>query len=413
MDKRISKSRGKKRRMVYAAIVALSVVVIFGVYAFTYTSTIEIDTKELMFAEVTSANFTSAISVQGTISAKDFIVIDAKQSGSVKEIFIEAGETVKQGDTILILENSNLELEVLQRESQLLEQLNNQRQTKILLNQNNLNQKQELEQINYQIGIQKPRYERNKRLYEKGVIALQEYEEISKTYFYFLNRRDLFREAYTADSMARRIELNQILLSEKRILQNLEAVKAILNRLVIIANQNGRLGDFEIQVGQTINEGDRVGEIYNLDNPIISAQVDELYINTIQKGLPGTTTINGKDFDIEIDRIIPSITSGSFEIEVAFKNKRPENLRIGQTARVQLFLSESKNSIVIPIGQFYNSTGGNWVFKIVNDEAIKTDIQLGDKNATYHEVLAGLSVGEQIIVSNYDRFKKYDKIKIK
>lgn len=413
MDTKISKSTSKRKQLVYAIVTIVVLIIVYSAFTLSNTTTFEINNKEIIVAEVTATDFTSAISVQGTISAKDFIVIDAKQSGSVKEIFVQAGETVKLGDTILTLENSNLELEVLQRESQLLEQLNNQRQTKILLNQNNLNQKQELEQINYQIALQKPRYERNKSLYEKGVIALQEYEEISKTYFYFLNRRDLFREAYTVDSLARSIELNQILLSEKRILQNLEAVKGILNRLIVVANQNGRLGDFEIQVGQTINEGDRIGEIYNLSNPIITAQVDELYINTIRKGISGSVFLNGNEFEVEVDRVIPTINSGRFQIEMLFTNNKPESLRIGQTARVQLYLSKSKNSIVIPVGQFYNSTGGNWIFKVDHNEAVKTEIQLGDKNAAYHEVIKGLSIGEQIIVSSYDRFKKYDKIKIK
>ena len=223
----------------------------------------------------------------------------------------------------------------------------------------------------------------------------------------------MFREAYAVDSLARSIELNQILLSEKRILQNLEAVKNILNRLIVVARKNGQLGDFELQVGQTINEGDRITEIYNLANPIILAEVDELYINTVRKGISGNVSFSGREFEIKVHRVIPTITSGRFQIEVSFTGKNPKNLRIGQTARLQLYLSKSKNRVVIPIGQFYNSTGGNWVFKIEDDQAVKTQIQLGDKNGAYHEVLKGLSIGEQIIVSSYDRFKKYDKIKIK
>ncbi|SFR51457.1 HlyD family secretion protein [Robiginitalea myxolifaciens] len=412
MDKRIKRSATTKKKWKYGigalVLIALTSSMLFS----SYKSTFEIDPAELLVAEVTTAEFTSAISLQGVITPKDFIVIDAKQSGSVKRIYKEAGDPLLAGDTILILENSNLELEVLQRESQLLEQLNGQRQTKILLNQNDLNQKEELAEINYQIDLQKPRYERNKKLYARGVISLQEYEEISKSYLYFLNRKELFKEAYNADSRARSIELGQIRLSEKRIEQNLEAVNQILNRLIVQAQQDGRLGDFEIQLGQTINEGDRIGEIYEMAQPIILAQVDELYINSIETGTQGTATINGSDYSINVQRIIPTITSGNFQIELSFVDAIPENLRKGQTSRVQLFLSEAQNSTVLPVGQFYNSTGGNWVYKINNGEAVKTQIQLGNKNADYHEVLNGLAAGDRVIISSYDRYKEFEKIKI-
>ena len=207
----------------------------------------------------------------------------------------KSGDELQQGDTIVQLSNSNLRLEVLQRESQLLEQLNTQRQTKILLNQNDLSQKQQIEEVNYQLDVQKRRYERNKKLFKKGVIAAEDYEEISKRYNYLKKRKDILMKVYKTDSLARETQINQINASEKRLSQNLIAVQNILDKLSITAPVDGKLSDFDLSNGERVNEGQRIGIVYNIDPPKIEAEIDELYINKIQPGLYGTIQSSGKE----------------------------------------------------------------------------------------------------------------------
>lgn len=412
MDRKVKKPSSRKALWVILSALVIVGIVIVLLLASDQVSTTTVKRDQLIIAQVSSQPFQSSTSFSGEIQPEKVFLLDAQESGTVGGIKVEAGASVTTGDTLLILENSDLELEVLQRESQLMEQLNNQRQTRLLINQNDLNQREQLEEIRYQIDIQKPRYLRNKKLFDKGVIAKQEYEEISKTYFYYLNRLDLFKQAYTTDSLARSIELSQIGLSERRILQNLDGVKAILDKLVITAPASGRISDFEIQQGQSIASGDRLGEIYSMTDPIITAPVDELYLDDIDIGMNGSTSLGERDFRVSVIKIFPSIEEGNFTIYLKPENSLSFEPTRGQSVRIQLFMDKNSKSLVVPRGEFFNTTGGQWIYRINGDKAERTEISLGKRNDKFYEVKDGLIAGDLVIVSSYDGFKEFEVIQL-
>lgn len=411
MDRKINRSNRKRTLWISGAGVLVIFVVVMLIMGSGQASKTSISRDEVIFATVERKPFRSSTSLSGSIQPDKVFLLDAQESGTVAQIVSESGAQLNHGDTLLILENSDLELEVLQRESQLMEQLNNQRQTRLLINQNDLSQREQMEQIRYQIDIQEPRYRRNKQLFEKGVIARQEYEEISKTYFYYLNRLDLFKQAYRSDSLARAIELSQIQLSEKRILQNLDGVKAILDNLVITAPAPGRLSDFELQNGQSVASGDALGQIYSMDDPIITAPVDELYIKEIQVGLQGTADIGEGNFRVSVIKILPTIEEGSFTIHLKPLDSLANSPTRGQSARIRLFMGDAMESLVIPAGEFYGSTGGRWIYRVNGDLAERTDITLGKRNDQFYQIEEGLKAGDRVLISSYEGFKDYDQIK--
>jgi HlyD family secretion protein len=259
MDQFVKPKKNWKKPISLAVVTALLAGLVWMVYAASASKSISINVNQVEMATVTNTIFEEGISITGRIIPNQQTFLDASESGSVEKILAKSGDKLQQGDTIVQLSNSNLKLEVLQRESQLLEQLNTQRQTKILLNQNDLSQKQQIEEVTYQLDIQKRRYERKKELFEGKVIAAQEYEEVSKRYTYLKKRKKILLEVYKTDSLAREIQLNQINTSESRLTQNLIAVRNILDKLCITAPVDGKLSDFDLSDGERVDEGQRIG----------------------------------------------------------------------------------------------------------------------------------------------------------
>ena len=413
MDQRIP-SRNTWKKPLGFSIVFLA---LFGlgwlVYAAGSSKSISINRSEVEIARVTKSAFEEGLMISGRIIPNQQTFLDASESGTVEQVFAKSGDQLDKGDTIVQLSNSNLRLEVLQRESQLLEQLNTQRQTKILLNQNDLSQKQQIEEVNYQLDVQKRRYERNQQLHDKGVIADQDFEEIKKRYQYLQKRQNILQKVYKTDSIARATQLRQIDQSEDRLEQNLIAVQNILDKLCITAPVDGQLSDLELSNGERVNEGQRIGVVYNIDPPRIEAQVDELYINEIDKGLQGEIERNDTIYKVELTDKFPSVEEGDFRVLLDFKGQAGADFYNGQNLRIRLNLSASKDALVIPKGRFFANTGGEWIYVLKGNEAEKRYVEIGQQNADSYEVISGLEAGDKVIISSYDNFQDYEQLKIK
>jgi HlyD family secretion protein len=380
----------------------------------SYASSVTVDRQRVSITPVVEAPFYEYINVSGQFEPQTSFLLDVKVPGTVERILAESGQEVETGDVLLELANDDLRLEVMQRESQLIEQLNNQRQTALLLNQNNYNQREQLVEVRYQIDLQRKQYERNMQLLSDSVIARSDFEPIEDRYHYLRRRHELLQESYRTDSLARIAQLDQINNSETRILENLEAVRAIIDRLRVTALTNGQLSDFAVQPGQALAIGDRLGEIYQMNNPLIVARVDEYYLDKVSIGQPGIAILDGDTLDLRVDKIFPNVEEGRFRVEISLQpgHQQDHSFIKGQSVRVRLFFGEPTERILVTNGNFYNTTGGNWVYLIDGDQAVKTSVELGRKNPRFYEVLSGLVPGDRVITSGYEAFQDYEIIKL-
>lgn len=413
----MDKIRTKKKpwiRWIAGSLLLLMVVATgYMISTSSYASSVQVDRQRVSITPVVEAPFYEYISVTGQFEPRSIFRLDVKVPGIVEDIRAESGETVRKGDVLLTLANGDLQLEVMQRESQLIEQLNNQRQTALLLNQNNYNQREQLVEVRYQIDLQRKQYERNKKLLADSVISVSEFEPIEDRYRYFQSRQKLLRESYRTDSLARTAQLGQINKSEIRILENLDAVRAILDRLQVVALADGQLSNFAVQTGQALATGDRLGEIYRMDNPLIVAQVDEYYLDKVSIGQPGMAVIDGDTLDLRVEKIYPNVEEGRFRVEIGLPSDSivAHSFIKGQSIRVRLFFGEPTERILVSNGNFYNTTGGHWVYLVEGDQAVKTSVELGRKNPRFYEVLSGLLPGDRVITSGYETFQDYETIK--
>ncbi|WP_103922931.1 efflux RND transporter periplasmic adaptor subunit [Algoriphagus boritolerans] len=417
MDRKLEKKTWTPRRIaaIFGGVVLLGGI-IYQIGFADHRSTMNVDKDRLSIATVSKGEFTDYILVSGQIEPARTVFLDAIEGGMVNQVIRESGALLKKGDTILVLTNSNLQLDVMQRETMLYEQINNLRQTRLLLDQNDLNQQGQLAEIDYQISLLEPQYKRFKELHEKKLVSDREFEEVKEQYEYNVKRRKLTYTSYRNDSIARSFQLNQLRQSEGRMNASLNGVGNILNNLVITAPIAGQLATpQQLEIGQAINPGQRYGQIDILDEFKVRVPIDELYLPRISQGLRGKFTLSGQDYELEISKIYPTITNGRFEVDMVFPGESPEGIRRGQSVRIRLELGQSEQSLLLPTGGFFKDTGGNWVFVLnpSTEIAEKRTIRLGRKNPEFYEVLEGLVEGEKVIVSGYENFGDNEVLELK
>ncbi|MEX2347678.1 MAG: efflux RND transporter periplasmic adaptor subunit [Balneolaceae bacterium] len=407
MDKKIEKKTWTLKRILM--IVGLLTFISLSVYAFWFMdvrSTLNVERDKITISEVREDTFQEFIQVTGAVQPIQTIYLDAIEGGVVQEVFLESGTTVQQGDTILTLTNSSLQLQVMQQTSGLYDQINNVRNSRLNLEQNTLRLQEQLANAKSQMEILKSQYERQKTLIDRELISEEEFQTTKENYEYQKRRYELTYESYKKDSVQTITQTRQLNNSEQRMFQNLEAVQQILHNLAVTAPITGQLSTIELNQGQSISSGERIGQIDILDGYKVRVAIDEYHLSRIIPGLSGSFTFDGQTHELEITKIYPVIQNGQFEVDMEFVNEAPRNLRRGQTLRIRLELGESASAVQIPRGGFYQTTGGNWVFVVseTDGRAYRRDIQLGRQNPENFEVQFGLEPGEQVITSSYDTF---------
>jgi len=416
MDRKIEKKKGLKPKTIILILAGLAVIALIVKIIFTSgTSTFRTEKEKLTISVVESGSFKDYISIIGTVEPITTIFLDAEEGGKVTERVIDEGEMVKKGDVIFRMVNNDLNLQILNTESQLAYQSNELRNTLIGMEQQKISNKQQLLNIDYDLIRLGRNFEQNSSLFEKGFISREIYLTSKDNFELAQKDRELRYERMIQDSIFRENQKTQMNSSLGNMQQNLSMVRQRLENLNVKAPADGQLGSLDVEIGQSINRGQRIGQLQILDNFKVVAQIDEHYIDRVRRELPATFERQDRQFAIEVMKVYPEVREARFQVDLRFTKEIPDNLRTGQTYQIKLELGQPIDAILLQRGGFFQSTGGQWVF--VLDEsgkmATKRNIRIGRQNPLYYEVLEGLAPGEKVITSSYETFGTNDRIELK
>ncbi|HMV09465.1 MAG TPA: HlyD family efflux transporter periplasmic adaptor subunit [Cyclobacteriaceae bacterium] len=408
MDKQLKKKKWTLKRIaLYGGIAAF---VLFIAYQFLLGDrrpTLVIEKDKITIATVGRGIFQDYIPQTGTVEPSRTVYLDAVEGGTIKRIVAESGAMLKKGDVIMELTNLNRELTVLQQEASFNESINRARETRLNIMRNDLEQRQTLATIQNQLDIFEPQYLRQKQLFEKKLISKQEYEQTKANYEFNKKRMQITYEVYRADSVDRIRQLKFTAESERKMMTSLDGLSKILDNLTIRAPIDGQLARPQLEVGQNINQGQRLGQVDILGSFKVRVEIDEIYLPRIQTGLKATTTYNNKDYVLSITYVYPDVAAGGrFAVDMNFVGETPPGIRRGQSLRLRIELGQSSEELLLAVGGFYKDTGGNWVFVLdeSGNKAVKRNVKLGRKNTENFEVLEGLKPGDKVITSSYENF---------
>jgi len=343
------------------------------------------------------------------------IYLDAMEGGRVEQKFVEDGTVMKQGQPILILSNTDLELGLVTQQTNVYNLLTQMQISRNAAQQNTVNKLNQMTDVESQLKEAERVYNLNKKLYDQKVIGLQEFKQSENNYNYLVQKKRLTDQILHQDSLSTDQQLTQARQSYEGSQNALNVMRKKVGDLIVRAPVDGQLTSLDAEIGQNKNKGERLGQIDVLSGFKVRVDIDEHYISRVFTGLMGDWTTTSGTYQLKIKKVYTQVTNGRFQVDMEFVGKVPDGIRRGQTLQIGLSLSDETTAVLLPKGGLYQQTGGNWIFKVSDDgkKAYKVDIQLGRQNPDYYEVLSGLKHGDKVVTSSYENYGNMEELVLK
>ncbi len=411
MDRKIERNKRLPSKWIIVAIITL----VLAYLAYWFASqpsgkALSVETNKIVISTVTSDIFEDFIPVRGRVTPAKTVFLDAIEGGRVERILVEDGAQLNAGDLIVELSNASLQLNVLGNEARVAEQLNNMRSIELSLEQNRLRHKSNLVDINYQIKLLTRQLKREQELVTTGAISQSQYDDTSDRLDWYKSRLALTLESQASDANMQEAQLAFLKSTAERLESNLAISRQNLENMNVRAPVNGKLSGFNVEVGQSIGRGERLGQIDTPNDYKVTAFIDEFYLGRVDIGQLATF----EQYQLAIAKIYPQVQNGQFEVDFTFVDAQPSDIRRGQTIQTKLTLGDATKATLIPNGAFYQDTGGNWIFVVTQDgtEAVRRSVRLGRRNSRFIEVLEGLEPGENVVTSPYTSYQDMQRLKL-
>ena len=413
MDKQIVTKKKTSKKVIVIVLAATGLLSLI-IMSMSRKKQVNIDKEELKISTVIKGDFEDVVLLNSTVEPKTSVLVNVIQGGSVAEVFVESGQRVVKGTPLLRVYNPNAELNYLTQETAMIEQINNLRNIRVSIKNQQLNLDQQLLSISNDFENANRQYHTDTTLYAKGVIARLDYEKTVQEYEFQKERNSVIKQKASEESRSRATQLARVNASLQKMQESLELLRKNKENFIVKAPVDGLLSSFNPVLGENYNQGEAIGKIDVLDGFKLVAKVDEYYISKLKEGIQGTTAINANNFNIQLKKIHPEVVNGQFLVEMKFeKDSLGDQVRRGMSLNTKVFMSGSSKALLVNKGQFYNSSNGKWMFVLdSNGKAVKRSVKIGRENPYYYEILEGLKEGDRVITSSYDNYESIVEINI-
>ncbi len=415
MDRRVEKKKTPWKTVAIAAAVIVGGIFISQVVMDASGGrSFKVAESRIVISEVSTGTFEDFIPVRGRVTPLKTVFLDAIEGGRIDRVLVEDGTLLKKGDLIVELSNANLQESFTANETRVTEQLNNMRSQELQLEQNRLGHKRNLVDFNYEIKRLTRLFERERELVKSSVIPQTKLDDTADLLQYNINLRNLTLESQATDAKLQESQMEFLREASTRLEQSLVVARRNLDALNVRAPVDGKLSGFNVEIGQSIPRGERLGQIDDPLNYKLTANIDEFYLGRVDIGQEANFERDSDNYRMKIAKIYPQVANGQFEVDFVFDGEQPDGIRRGQTLQTKLTLGDATKATLIPNGAFFQDTGGNWIFVVTADgsQAVKRNVRLGRRNSRFIEVLDGLEVGERVVTSPYTSFVDMDRLKL-
>lgn len=414
MDIRIEKKKGlralfTKRGIPYLA-GALFLLFVVWLLVRDNSSTLRVDARTISVGTVARGEFNDYIRVTGQVQPITTVQLSPLEAGIVERLVVEEGASVRKGDVLVELSNTSLTLEILNSEAELAEKQNILRNTLISMEQQKLDLRLDKVQLDLDVERKRRTWQQNEELYRSNLIAREDWLQSKEDYELAERKRELNIERQIQDSLYRTVQIEQMEDNLANMKRNMELIRQRIGNLQVKSPIDGEVGLLDVVLGQSVTSGQKIGQVNDLSDYKVEAQIDESYIDRVRAGLDATFERQDTAFTMRLRKVYPEVRNGQFRADFTFVGAHPRNIRSGQTYYLHLELGQPTDAVIIPRGSFYQSTGGAWIYVVApeGDRAYKRQIRIGRQNPQYYEVLEGLEPGERVIVSGYENYGAND-----
>lgn len=412
MDKVVERKRIDPR-LLFAGIAVLVLIVglVFWMFA-PRAGTQAVAAERATVSTVTQGVFEDFLPLRARATPLVTVFLDAVEGGRVEKLFVEDGATVVKGQLLAELSNADLQLSTLARQTEVEQQLNNMRSQELALAQSRLNNERDIVQAELESAKAKRLFEMQRPLAERGFVAGKVFKDTSDELNYQQRRIEVLRRAQATEERLQVSQLAQLRSASSSLRSSLGIARSSLEQLNLRAPVSGQLTAFSIQLGQSMQRGERLGQIDSSGRNKLVADVDEFYLGRVAPGQRASLDADGRTYGLRVAKIYPQVRNGTFVVDLVFTGGEPAALQRGQSLQAKLVLSDPAPARLIRNGSYYNDTGGNWVFVVSADgsSAERRTVRLGRRNADFIEVLDGLDVGEKVLTSPYTGLVDKDRL---
>jgi HlyD family secretion protein len=413
MDRPLPKPRFRRSVLIAAAGAAALLALILVAQPFHGGRTVRMRAVAVSVATVERGVFRDFVPLRGRIVPRDIVFLDAQEGGRVERVLVEAGDPVAAGQPLLEFGNTELQLEVIDRETRLIEQINNLRGTQTALEQNRVANEQSLAEIDYNIVRLTRLTQRRTSLAERGATSAEEKEKVSDELAYYRQLRPLIADTAQKQEAMRLQRLPEIRDGLEKLQQDLAITRGKLDNLIVRAPVAGRLTEMDLKVGQNCERGRRLAEITPDAGFKLAADVDEFYLGRLRTGQTAAVRINDTDWTLHVTRVYPQVKNGTFLVDLSFNGEQPAGVLPGQAVQGKLALGGDSQALLLASGAFLERSGGDWVFVLADDEtAQRRRVRIGRRHAEQVEILGGLEAGDRVIISDYSGLDRIDRIEL-
>ena len=412
MDKVIVRNRIDKRILIAAGAAAVVIlIVIFWFFAPSADSQ-SVARDRLTISTAQDGTFDDFLPLRARVTPLVTVYLDAVEGGRVEKKLVEDGASVVQGQMLAVLSNAELQLSTLEKQAEVEQQLNNMRSQELALTQTRNSNLRDLNQAETDLAKARRLYDLQKPLADRGFVSSKTYNDTKDDLTYQTQRLQILKQSIAQTEALQSSQLRQLRAASSSLNSSMGVAQSSLAQLNIRAPVTGQLSGFDIQLGQSLQQGERIGQVDSAGADKLQADVDEFYLGRVQVGQRATADFEGKTYRLKVAKVYPQVRNGQFQIDLLFDGPEPKGVQRGQTLQAKLTVGDSSKALLIPNGAFFNDTGGAWVFVVDRggNSATKRQVQLGRRNSDYIEVLSGLKPGDRVITSSYSGLTDKDSL---
>jgi HlyD family secretion protein len=401
----------RKNRKNKYLLIGLPIFLLAGYFIFssvTKKRSLDIKKNEITIKTVENNFFEDFIVFQAKVEPLNSMLLNVVEGGSIQEIFVENGSFVQKGQPLARLYNPNTELGYMTQETAMIEQINNLNKAKLDLRTQELNLLKDLVAIEHDFLDAKSLYDLNQKLFKEEILSKNEWEKTQENFRFQKERKNIIQQSVQKEKQANAIQISQINQSQNIMQKSLEILRSNKKNFLVTAPLAGRLSSFEPILGKNYLAGESIGKIDVMKGYKLMADVDEFYLEKISVGQKGEIEYKNAMVKVEVTKVIPEIKSGKFQVELNFVKAKDLDLRQGLSFGVRLLLSEKTKTTILSKGSFNQDTGGEWIFVVDGNKAVRRKIKLGRENPLYYEVSEGLKPNEKVITSSYKDYKNIE-----
>ena len=412
MDRVVVRKRIDRRMLIAGSAAGLLLLIlVFWLFAPSADSQ-SVTRDRISISDVQEGVFEDFLPLRARVTPLVTVYLDAVEGARVEKKLVEDGAQVVAGQPLVVLSNAELQLSTLEKQAEVEQQLNNMRSQELALTQTRNGNLRDLNQAETELAKAKRQFDLQKPLAEKGYVSMKTYNDTKDDLQYQQQRLQILKHSIAQTEALQTSQLQQLRAASSSLNTSMGVAQNSLGQLNIRAPVTGNLSGFDIQLGQSLQQGERIGQIDSAGADKLQADVDEFYLGRVSVGQTATADVDGKTFRLKVSKVYPQVRNGQFQIDLVFLGQEPGSVQRGQTVQAKLTVGDSSKALLIPNGAFFSDTGGTWIFVVDSggNSATKRQIQLGRRNNDFIEVLSGLKPGERVITSTYSGLTDKDRL---